>query len=252
MKFCLAIFFLTLMSLEGVFAKESVLRVRADDWCPYNCHPRSVNRGHLIELLDGWAAKEKLSVDYQLVPWSRALLDTRAGYNEVIVGVSTADAEGMNMSIPLAEDKTCFFTAGSKWTYRKPSDLNKLKSLGMAQDYIWPNLVIEWVNENPFKVQKATGERPLEANIKKLVGGRVEALIENSDVVKYYRRLDPESEVVKESGCLKPFTIHIAFTKRNKNSQHWKKSFDRYVLELKKNGELDRIVQKYGVNHLVK
>lgn len=227
------------------------LRVRADEWCPYNCHPRSKEKGYLIELLERWAAKEKLQLDYQLVPWSRALLDTRAGYNEVIVGVSVSDAEGMNMSLPISEDKTCFYTSGSKWRYQKPEDLDQLQSLGMAQDYIWPDLVIEWINSNPSKVQRTSGEKPLEANLKKLAGGRIEALIENSDVVKHYSKQQVEKSVINEAGCLKSFSIHIAFTRRNKKSAKWQKSFDRFVVELKKNGELDRIVQKYGVNHIV-
>jgi len=101
----------------------------------------------------------------------------------------TGDSEGLNRSDKMGTDSTCFFiNDGDTFKYTDPKDIEKLKSVGIAQDYGYPDVFTEWQKYNPGKVQSLVGDNIISMNIKKLKRNRIQAFLENATVIGYARR----------------------------------------------------------------
>ena len=67
-------------------AGAETLTLVADEWCPYNCTPGDEKPGFLVEIVKKVFEPQGFTVDYKIVPWARAIRDTRAGRYSAILG----------------------------------------------------------------------------------------------------------------------------------------------------------------------
>ncbi|WP_168224731.1 substrate-binding periplasmic protein [Rhodoferax aquaticus] len=224
-----------------------VWTIRADNWCPYNCEPKSAQPGYMIEIIQAAAKTAGHTVDYATTPWSRALSEARNGQINGVVGMATGDREGMLVTDKLGVDTTCFFVnAGDSLKYSSPADLAKLQSVGTIQSYVYPDEFMNWQKSNPSKVQSAAGDNALELNIKKLTGKRFQAFIENETVVNYLRKSQPALKDVVSAGCMESTDLFAGFGAKNPKSADIVKAINAKTAEMKKSGELKKLLDKYG------
>lgn len=83
-------FFLPAQAIE---LPRSIVLV-ADEWAPYNMVPQGEQEGYIVDVVREVFATSGISVDYQIVPWARAVQDTRKGAYDGVIGASIADAPG--------------------------------------------------------------------------------------------------------------------------------------------------------------
>lgn len=55
------------------------MSLRADFWCPFNCEPDAARPGFMVEIAQYALGKYGHTVDYQIMPWNRAIKEVRAG-----------------------------------------------------------------------------------------------------------------------------------------------------------------------------
>lgn len=234
----------TVLFGQAVFSQ--VLSIRADEWCPYNCDPSGKEKGYVIEILESMASKHQLKLDYQIMPWSRSLNEARSGKVDMVIGAVDGDREGLIFSEPIGRDSECVFAIKGS-PIKSIEDLNQFSSIGTVIDYVYSEEVMTWITANPQKIQPVGGDNPLESNFKKVLGGRISALLENQAVGNHYLNLNPDFNKIKSIGCLAGSLMYVAFSKSKPDSQKYVNLLNKTLIEMKKTGEFKKLLQKYNV-----
>lgn len=201
-----------------------------------------------MEIIELAAISGGHTLDYQLMPWSRALVEVRSGNITGVVGVEEGDHEGLVFSDKMGDDSICFFVnQGDTFKFTGIADMAKLQSVGSAQGYVYPDEFMNWQKANPTKVQSVSGDNTLELNTKKVKGHRIQAFVENASVVDHARKSIPELKGVVSAGCLANADLFAGVSAKNPKSAEIVKAINAKLTELKKSGELKKILSKYGM-----
>lgn len=195
---------------------ESTITLRCDDWCPYSCSPSSPQPGILIEAAKIIFQKQGYQVNYAILPWTRSIALTRAGKFNAIVGAFKEDAP--DFVFPkhhLAISVNSFFVLrDSTWHYKKLDNLTDIR-LGIALGYAYGEPFDSLFNTKPRpnNLWVATGNTPLEDNMRMLISKRLDAILENRYVVQYYlkQQTDFQQTQLKEAGVSSIDRVYIAF-----------------------------------------
>ncbi|MDO9320570.1 MAG: hypothetical protein Q7U01_02950, partial [Pseudomonas sp.] len=131
-----AVCLLSLMLLLAVGrANAERLEVVADVWCPFNCQPDTPLPGYVVELLKAVFPGD--SIDYRVLPWKRAILQTRNGLSSAALASTQSMAEEAHLPIgqePIGYSYDCLYVAaGSPVKYQgRADDLSSLNRVGIA------------------------------------------------------------------------------------------------------------------------
>ena len=163
-------------------AGGDVITIRADEWCPYNCEPKSDLPGFMVEIAVKIFESKGHTVDYDIMPWARAIQDTRKGKYNAIIGAGKEDAPDFIFpAIEQAQMVNVFYVRkGFPWQYAGVASF-KDNVLGVIKDYTYVEEIDVYISENAKnskRVQIVSGDTALDSNIKKLLAGRVDILIE--------------------------------------------------------------------------
>lgn len=239
----------------NAFAEK--ITVVADEWCPYNCAPGE-KPGFMIEIAQAVFKKNNIEVDYSIMPWSRAVELTRQGQYSAIVGSTNGDAPDFvfpEKSQGLST--TAFFgLSDSKWEYKGEQSLPEVV-IGVIDDYSYSSVVDEYIKKNlnnRDRIQVIGGENALELNIKKLEAKRIDAFPEDVNVLTDYYTSRGQTVPLKNLGeassktDLKDKELFLAFSPKNPESKRYASMLSAGTDELRKSGELKKILDKYGVS----
>ncbi len=92
------------------------------------------------------------------------------------------------------------------------------------------------------------GMNPLEKNIKMLLSGRIDAVIATEPVFWYFaNRMDIKDQIKVSGVAVKPEKAYIAFSPVIPQSKEYAKILSNGVAKLRKSGELEQILIKYGL-----
>ena len=194
--------------------KENIVLV-ADECCPYNCDANDSLPGYVIETAKEIFEPLGYRVIYKEVSWNRAIHGARTGEFNAIIGATKREAPDFifpEKIIGVASQ--CFYTLqNSSWVFTDLNSLNDI-SLGAIESYSYgrlKELYIDPNKENPQKIQLITGDSPLERNIRKLILGRIDAIIEDENVIQFeLNRINSEIKL-KNAGLFQKEDIYLAF-----------------------------------------
>lgn len=227
------------------------ITIRADNWFPMNGDPGAANPGYMIEIAQKIFATAGHKVDYKTMPWKRALEFVEKGKFDCVVGAYKEDAP--NFVFPSKSwgyDQPAFFVKkGNSWKYKGISSLDAIK-LGVIGDYHFDDEFDKYVADNKKKnVQSLKTSNALDQNIKKILGGRIDATIESKVVMQAkLKELGKEGEVVEAGNLLsEPSPIYIACSPAKPLSKELIKIIDEQTPKLRASGELQKILDKYGL-----
>jgi polar amino acid transport system substrate-binding protein len=223
--------------------------VRSDAWCPYNCAPEDKNPGYMVEILQGAARAHGHTLDYKLMPYSRALLQAQQGRITAVVGMLANNRKGFLFSEPMGVDSNCLIVKnGSPLRYRTPADLDSLAPIGSNEGYGYPNEFMQWKAKNPSKVEELAGDEVLARHARKLAANRINSFIENESVVRYAAAQVPELKAVEVAGCMAGGDpLFVGFSSKNPKAAEIKAKVDSHLATLRKSGELQKLLEKYKV-----
>ena len=233
---------------SSVIADEIVLV--ADEWCPYNCDPASDRPGFMVEIARIAFAKQGHTVKYITLPWARAIANIRDGKSNGIIG--TGRNETPDFIFPdtaLGEANHTFYVKkNNPWRY-KGLDSLKTINLGIITKYSYGNLLEDYIkpNKGNGKVQSITGNNALKKNIKKLLLGRIDALIEDKSVFKYHLYSTKTPDEFSDAGVAYSEKVYIAFSPKIAKSKSYAEILSNAMQELRTNGKLAAILKKYGM-----
>jgi polar amino acid transport system substrate-binding protein len=234
------------------FAGEGRLVFVADQWCPYNCEPGSDRPGLLVEMLAAAFEPEGYEVVYEVVPWARAIEETRHGRYTAILGAARLEAPDFVFHrIPAFTAVDAFYTlAQSEWVFTDLSSLTGVL-LGVIRDYSYGHLFAEYIRPNqddPDRIFMATGEVPLPRIIGMLAVGRLDVIVEDRGVMNEQLRTMAHPPDLRVAGIAAREEIFVAFSPADSRSAELAAIFDRGLLAMAADGRLAALAARYGVD----
>lgn len=236
----------------GAVTSGSVLAdtitIRSDEWYPINGQPGSDRPGFMIELAQRIFSEAGHTVDYQLMPWERAVDSVRAGSFDCVVGAYIEDAPDFIFPDEhWGMDSTGFFVRDeSNWQF---SGLDSLRSESIAviNGYSYGEELDEMIANSTGNFQGLGGNDALEKNIRKLEARRVDILIESPSVM--LAKLDELGVTgIKAAGTLgAPTPMYIACSPAKASSAEYVRLVDEGTRRLRASGELSAIMARYGM-----
>ena len=246
-------FFALLLLLCGPnWVLASTLTVAADPWCPYNCDPNARQPGYVIEVLR--AVFPEFSIDYQVVPWSRTLLNTTKGIFDAALSATKETAQKHDLLIGremIGVANNCVFVLmGNTLHFKKADDLNTINKVGLGAGYNYDNEIGVWLDrpENHAKIDTISGNDITLRNAQRLLLKRVDAVIENENVMLYVLNQEKMTANIASAGCDLSTPAYVAFSKQTPNVLALIRQLDAGMVRLRQSGELNAILQRYGLH----
>jgi polar amino acid transport system substrate-binding protein len=236
-------------SVGSVAAADSVVRLCADQWMPYNGDPADPKPGYVIELAKAVFEPKGIKVEYTVMPYEEALAAVKAGTMSGAIGANAE--EGKELTLPaetIGSVPICLITRNdSNWTYNNVSSFRSAK-LGVIKGYTyWPVLDSFLAKHEGPGLFVAEGDSPLEELMTKLQAGELDVVAESEPILLWYLRshnIDRKNfRIVFKST---PDPIYVAFAP-NDEGRRFAALFDEGIRALRKSGELAQILQRYGL-----
>jgi len=224
----------------------------ADAWPPYNNEVGSEREGFMIDVARAVFEPRGYEVDYLNVPWRRALAGTRDGtYDGAVAASRTEGPELVFPECELLRNHPAFYArSDSTWEFRGPSSLEGV-ALGAIRgyDYVdWLNGYIEANQGRPERVQVVSGDSPLQQNLRKLVAGRIDVIVDNEGTIRYVARQLGLLDRIRLAGSDPTESLcYIPFSPATGRGEEQAAILSRGIRELHASGELARLLSSYDI-----
>jgi polar amino acid transport system substrate-binding protein len=238
-----------LLPLLSAPVAADVISLRSDEFCPFNCAPEAEQPGFMIEFAQAIFSQAGHTIDYQLMPWSRAIADTMDGQYDGLVGtvkipglIYPEQEQGMNINV-------FWVKPGTPWRYTGMESLAQA-SIGVIRDYKFGDefdAYLEKYQDDSKRIQIVSGETALQQNIKKAVAGRITAYLDDRAVLRYHLEETKQAGLIEEAGKLNQIPLYIGFSAKRPNSARYAQLLSTGMEELRKTGKLQEIMRKYGL-----
>ncbi|SMF08932.1 substrate-binding periplasmic protein [Pseudobacteriovorax antillogorgiicola] len=229
---------------------SQTLEVRADPWCPYTCDDESEKKGYMIELLKTIFEPQGLKVSYSNLSWKRALDSTRKGRYNAVVGAFRSDAPDFVFPESHAGISRNFFYAlpKSTWQYTGPKSLQG-QTVGIIRGYTYGDDIDELLKDPEKKrfAQLFYGNNALDDMIESVRDRRIMAFIDDTNVVAYSLAQKFPKLKLRKVGQLEEEKVFVAFSPAIKESKRYAQMFDEGMKNIRKKGELAKILSRYNL-----
>lgn len=223
----------------------------ADAWPPFNDRPGAAHEGYAVDLARTIFAAHGLEVAYQLSSWKTAVARARDGQADGVIGASPLDGAGLHFPQQEVARITQSFLvrAGDPWRWRGTASLAG-RRLGAIAGYDYQgelNAYLAAHRDDPARVQFVSGDTALEQNLRKLLAGRIDIVLENqASLLWTARQLGAEPQVAFAGDIDEIAPMYVAFSpdERGRELSRW---WDEGMVRLRANGGLARILADYGL-----
>ena len=244
-----SVFIVLIFGISNLFAEKIVFS--ADQWPPFNMEPGSEKPGYMVEIAKNIFESNGYEVEYKVMPWTRAILECRKGNINGIFAPYKEDAPDFVFpKEPAGEYGFQFFTrAEDDWEYKGVESLYSVV-LGSIKDYAYSPEIDKYIQEEngTTKVDVMYGTAPLETNIKKLLGGRLDVVIATGPVFRYKVKTMGHADKVRSAGtAVEAKDCYIAFSPALSVSDELSKLYTTEIQKMRESGELKKILEKYGL-----
>jgi len=235
----------------GPVPQEGVITIRADSWPPFNGEAGSSRPGYMVEVATAVFEKAGYRVDYQTMPWSRAIERTRAGEFDAVVGAFRTDVPDFifpRVAMGMAET-IVLVRKGTTWRYDGIDSLAKVK-VGVVKDYSYGKTMDDYVRAHaadPGRIEIIYGEDVAVRNLRKLAMGRIDAMVDVRTVLDYAIAREGLAGRFIEAGTISRDDVHVAFSPRRPTSRTYAELLSKGIEELRESGQMQRILAAYGV-----
>jgi polar amino acid transport system substrate-binding protein len=238
---------------DGQSALETSISITAEIWCPYACTPESENPGILVEVVREIFRQQGIEVEYGLMPWRRALMETEKGTSDLVLGVVTGnrgslllDKRGMGV-----DETIVVVRKDSDFDYQGPESLNSMR-LGVIANYTYDS---NGVLDSYLKERRRLHDRivviyrdePIKSLANMLSGYRIDAFLENRQVTLYEGKRMNFGDKIRIISTGLGDTVHVGFTPNDRGRRNLD-IYNRGLTRLLESGKVDEIVKKYGLD----
>jgi polar amino acid transport system substrate-binding protein len=226
------------------------LRIAGERWAPFNNYANDrVRPGFMLEIVAAILRKAQREWVYTELPWARAMQETRLGRFDALIGADKVGAAGFDFpSEPIGYSVSRFFVrADSTWRYRGVDSLSGLR-IGVLTGTMHGAEFDDYAAKHRRSVDAISGPDYVRRSFVKLATGRIDAFLEDSTVAESFLRGSGQVGKFKEAGRLSAGTeVHLAFAPGRADSRELAALIDDGVRQLRRSGELQAILSRYGV-----
>lgn len=245
-----------LLTLFSGACQADTIRIRADEWYPMNGDPNSELPGYMIDLAKAILEPEGHKVEYKVMPWKRALAETRAGNSNCVVGAIKNEApDFLYPKIHWGVDQAAIYTLKNEdekkhWRYDGKLSSLKTRKTGVILGYFYGDELDVYFKQNSGTAfEFVSADRPLRQNIRKLLSGRINGVIETIPVMDaQLKQLGLTKKVVFAGSVGKRSLLYIACGAGNKDNQKYIDLINEAMPNLRKSGDLQQILMLYGLS----
>lgn len=239
--------FLLLLFISSLATADRIVIV-ADEWCPYNCTPNTSHPGFIVEAVDTIFKQAGHELVYQLLPWKRAVEDTRKGKYNGLIGFGRKVDGFINTEMPFGLSEEVFFVrSDSDWRYNTIDDLRTPGVIGYPNGYRYTPDIDQYLAHSS-NVSIVSGTQPLEQLIKLIMTHRIDTFPENRMVAEYYMSHHRLKDMLKIAGSFHKTQLYVSFSEKSANFERNAQLLSEGIIDLRKSGRLAEILLKYGIN----
>ena len=255
---CAHILFLALiLPLAGIgpllvsSARADVIELRADPWCPFNCTPGSAAPGFMVELAREALAPFGHEVRYAQLNWSRSLVKVRSGEITGLIGTDPSEVPELIFSPPLGQSQEALgFRRGELREITRISELAGLR-LGATRDYdYYTTEVLAQIaarSPEPGEIQLLSGNDALARNLRKLLAGRIDVMVEEHSALLYQLQQQGLQDQVVLLPHAQSSPLHIGFSPRHPRPAFYVRQMEQGLATLRRSGRYRAILARYGL-----
>jgi len=229
-------------------AEPRTVELASDPWCPHTCPGDPAHPGYMVEIARSAFALSGLTVTYRGMSWTRAMSDAREGRIDGIVG--TLASRAAELDLPQEGFGRNYYVFAVRdddpWTLAGLESLEE-RTIGAVQGYSYSPALDPWMANHRDQIQAMGGEGALDRNLRKLVAGRIDTVIEDEIVLLYRLKTWPDANRIRVAGRIESGALYVAFSRRNGRGKDLARKFDAGVRTLRATGDLDRILAWYGL-----
>ena len=236
-------FVLCLFFCHNLEAK--ILTLAYVDFPPYEFIENGQPRGVLVTIVKRIFIKSEIPIVLKYLPFKRAYEDTKYGRIDGLFNFYKTEArtQFFDYTIPIIKNPLVIFIKNdAKIEFNEIVDLKGL-TIGVMRGYTYGTEF----DESELFVREPTNSH--ESNFNKLIARRIDAYPCDKRVGLHIAKKNNLTGKIKI--LPKPLSImdgHIGFTKGKHNKVIHK--INEVILEMKANGEIDRIIAQYAEDHL--
>ncbi|MEH6471353.1 MAG: transporter substrate-binding domain-containing protein [Halopseudomonas sp.] len=218
--------------------------------CPYVCAADDPYPGFMLEIAQKVFDQAGHKVQFELLPWGRALRYVRRGSLDGVVGVSRRNAPDLLYpQRAQAIARYAFFVPStSAWQYSGLVSLWQVR-VGVTQDISYGSMdsYIRRYRDG-VQIQSLAGETAASQNLHALSRGRIDVLLEDRAVMDYLAHKNPASVKLTQAGSLHAERLFIAFSAVLPESEDYAATLSDGLGRLRSSGELAAILARYGLS----
>lgn len=231
-------------------ASAGTVRLLADEWCPYNCAPDAEKPGFMVEIAREALGLAGHDVVYEAVGWRRALHLVEAGEADGVIGAVPDEAVGFVYGPALGTySDSAAVRRGEAFDLDAPEALQG-RVLGLIGGYDYEGAVAAYAErhgDDDRLVQYATGEAPLEQNMRKLDAGRLDVVADVEAVLSHAVARLGLSERIEVLGGARREYVYIAFSPALATSPGYARDLAAGLEQMRESGRLGEIMRSYGL-----
>lgn len=246
----------TLLGTDGGPLAATTITLRADPWCPYNCRPEDERPGYLIELARAVFEPLGYEVEYRTLGWKRAIEAVRRGEALGLVGAAVEDAPDLIFpEVPAAVAVPVIAVRkGEGFVFEGPASLEG-RVLGAILGYEFGGAIGAYLamhGRDPRRVQWVSGVDGALQNLRKLLAGRIDGAYDDRWVIDHYARRLGQRDRIELVDLGMRQELGIGFSPVRGESRDLARAFADGLRRLRANGELDRLLTRYGLEALAR
>ncbi|MDC8783914.1 substrate-binding periplasmic protein [Roseateles koreensis] len=224
------------------------VRLGIGEWAPFFSADLP-HFGVFAQVVSEAFAQQGFAVQYQIMPWKRALADVESGYlhGSPGWGLTPERAQKFLYSDPvILSHDALFFLKRRPLLFQRDEDLRD-KLLGATSGYHYGPLIQQYEAEGILRVDRAPSD---EASLRKLLLGRVDGLLMNREagvfLLKTRFTSAEQAEVVISPRAVGSKTSHMVMSRALPEVPGQLKAFNLGLAELRQRGRVQELLRQYA------
>lgn len=230
------------------------VKIATFDFCPYQCPNLAGRPGIMTEAAKLIFTRAGYTVKMIQTPFARALKGTEEGTYDAILSLNSLNSKTILLSKEKAGflDQRFYTHKDSTWKYEGPESLQKIKIATIA-GYNYTLLSPELQkhisdNEKTGKVITLTGSEGPQRAFMMILSKRITTFNEAKSVFEFFTHETKTSQKFRIDASLGGCPLWSGFSPQGNRGAMLRDIFDNGIRDLRKSGELNEILAKYGVS----
>lgn len=227
---------------------DEIVLASPDYWCPFSCKADAAQEGFTVDIVREIFTAAGHQVRLVNQNYSRALLDVRAGVYTATPSTLREEAPDFVFpDQPISRNRYCVYTRpDNTWRYRGPASLDELGHVGVIRDYSYGATLDAAIKSAPQRFEVHTGDGLTERMLRRLGMARMDAFIEEENLVAYTLKQQP-GLAARNAGCETPSYAYMALSPKHPKAWAYARIFSDGMARLRRSGRLKTILAGYGL-----